>query len=82
MRVRGKETGGRTVEEELGTGVIDDEEVNYELANLHGRYVALPLSSHPPRINIDGRGPNGENVPRTSVHRQFRSSSNLHRAVA
>ena len=39
----GKVNGGRTVDEELSTGVVDDEEVDYELEDLHGRYVALPL---------------------------------------
>jgi hypothetical protein len=34
----------RTVEEELGTGVIDDGEVDYELGDLHRRNVTLPLS--------------------------------------
>ena len=43
----GEETGGRTVEEELGTGVVDNEKVNYELSDLHGRYVALPLPVPP-----------------------------------
>jgi hypothetical protein len=41
---RGKANGRRTVEEELGTTVVDDEEVDYELEDLHGRYVTLPLS--------------------------------------
>jgi len=35
------------MEEKLGTSVVDDGEVDYELENLHGRYVALPLSVTP-----------------------------------
>ena len=77
----GKATGGRTVEEEPGTSVVDDDEVDYELEDLHGRYVALPLY-HPKHINIGGQGPNERNVPRTSVHQQFRNSSNLHQGIA
>ena len=49
---------GRTVDEELGTSVIDDEEINYELEDLHGRYVALPLY-RPKHINI-GIGGQGQ----------------------
>ena len=44
-------TGRRTVDEELGTSVVDDEEVDYELEDLHGRYVTLPLY-HPKHIKI------------------------------
>jgi len=79
----GKATGGRTVDEELGTSVVDDGEVDYELEDLHGRYVALPLYN-PKHINIGigGQGLNERNVPKTSVHQQFRSSSNLHQATA
>ena len=51
-----KVNGGRTVDEELSTGVVDDEEVDYELEDLHGRYVALPLY-HPKYVKIlVGRG--------------------------
>ena len=81
VRGGGKANRGRTVDEELSTSVVDDEEVDYELKDLHGRYVALPLY-HPKHVNIDRQGPNERNVPRTSVHRQFRSSSNLHQAIA
>jgi len=35
------------MEEKLGTSVVDDGEVDYELEDLHGRYVALPLSGTP-----------------------------------
>jgi hypothetical protein len=45
--VEGNTTGGRTVEEELDTSVVDDEQIDYELEDLHGRYVALPLSIAP-----------------------------------
>ena len=78
---QGKETRGRTVKEELGTSVINDEEVDHELEDLHGRYVALPLSVAPNISILVGR-PNERNVPRTSFHQQFHSSSNLHRGVA
>ena len=44
------------VDEELSTSVVDNEEVNYELEGLHGRYVALPLC-HPKHVNIiSGQG--------------------------
>jgi len=39
----GRANGERTMEEKLGTRVVDDGEVDYELEDLHGRYVALPL---------------------------------------
>ena len=42
---------GRTVDEELGTSIVNDEEIDYELEDLHGRYVALPLYC-PKHINI------------------------------
>ena len=51
----GKVNGGRTVDELLSTDVVDEEEVDYELEDLHGRYVTLPLY-HPKNINIGGQG--------------------------
>ena len=43
----GKETtGGCTVDEELSTSIVDIEEVDYKLEDLHGRYVALPVLYH------------------------------------
>jgi len=47
------------VEEELGTSVVDDEEIDYELEDLHGRYVTLPLSMKPnTSVSVSGQRPN------------------------
>ena len=43
------------MEEELCAGIVDNEQINYELGDLHGCYVALPLSIDPHKSIPVGR---------------------------